>query len=221
MITDMANDSAYRRMDRMYRFQRHFYDVSRKYYLLGRDRLIAEMKINEGDHVLEIGCGTGRNLEILARKYPDTKFYGLDASEEMLRNAEKKRESKALRNLVLAKALAGDFTHSETFDLEDPFDSVFLSYSISMIPEWEDAIENAINNLRNGGSLYIVDFFDQRSMPVWFRKALVAWLKKFHVQYKDDLIPYLKQLEKNGTGKLKVTALYKTYSFIAEFTKTP
>jgi hypothetical protein len=27
-------------MDRMYRFQRHFYDVTRRYYLLGRDQLL-------------------------------------------------------------------------------------------------------------------------------------------------------------------------------------
>lgn len=217
----MASDSAYTKMDRMYRFQRHFYDASRKYYLLGRDRLISEMRISEGDHVLEVGCGTGRNLEILARKYPDTRFYGLDASGEMLRNAEKRKDSKALRNLHLARALADDFSHSETFGLEDPFDSIFFSYSISMIPTWEDALSNSLKNLRAGHSMYIVDFFDQRSMPVWFRKALQAWLKKFHVQYKPDLIPHLKQMERKGAGSLKVTSLYKTYSFIAEFRKTP
>ncbi len=217
----MGKDSAFSRMDRMYRFQRHFYDMSRKYYLLGRDRLISEMRIGEGDHVLEIGCGTGRNLEILARKYPDTKFFGLDASAEMLRNAEKKKESKAIRNLVLSCGLAGDFSHAETFDLEEKFDVVFFSYSISMIPDWEQAIDNALENLRPGCSLYIVDFFDQRSMPAWFRKALQAWLSKFHVQYKPDLLPYFRQLERKGVGRLKLTSLFKTYSFIAEFTKTP
>ncbi|REJ77688.1 MAG: methyltransferase domain-containing protein [Acidobacteria bacterium] len=217
----MGSDSAYSRMDRMYRFQRHFYDASRKYYLLGRDRLISEMRINEGDHVLEVGCGTGRNLEILSKKYPDSRFYGLDASAEMLRNAERKKESKALRNLHLERALADDFSHSDTFDLEDPFDVIFFSYSISMIPTWEKALSNSLKNLRPGHSLWIVDFFDQRAMPIWFRKALQAWLKKFHVQYKPDLIPHLKHLEKNGSGSLKVTSLYKTYSFIAEFEKTP
>lgn len=208
-------------MDRMYRFQRHFYDLSRKYYLLGRDRLISDMRISEGDHILEVGCGTGRNLEILSRKYPDTRFYGLDASSEMLRNAERRKESKALRNMHVVRALAEEYSHSDTFGLEDPFDAIFFSYSISMIPDWESAVENSLRNLRNGCPLYIVDFFDQRSMPAWFRKALVAWLKKFHVQYRPDLLPHLKQLEKSGKGSLKVTPLYKTYSFVAEFTKTP
>jgi S-adenosylmethionine-diacylgycerolhomoserine-N-methlytransferase len=205
----------------MYRFQRHFYDVSRKYYLLGRDRLISEMRVSEGDHVLEVGCGTGRNLEMLCRKYPDTRFYGLDASAEMLRNAERRKASKTLRNMHVTRALAEDFSHQETFDLEDQFDCIFFSYSISMIPDWEGAIANSLENLRHGCPMYIVDFFDQRSMPAWFRKALAAWLKKFHVQYRPDLLPHLKHLEKSGKGSLRVTPLYKTYSFIAEFTKTP
>ena len=208
-------------MDRMYRFQRHFYDASRKYYLLGRDRLISDMRISEGDHVLEVGCGTGRNLEILARRYPDTRFYGLDASAEMLRNAERRKEGKSLRNMHVTRALAEEFSHLDTFDLEDPFDVIFFSYSISMIPEWQAAMENALENLKGGSPVYIVDFFDQRSMPAWFRRALVAWLKKFHVQYRPELIPHLKSLERNGKGSLKITPLYKTYSFIAEFKKTP
>ena len=49
-------------MDRMYRRQRHIYDLSRKFYLLGRDEAIARLRPAPGDKVLEIGCGTGRNL---------------------------------------------------------------------------------------------------------------------------------------------------------------
>ena len=49
-------------MDRLYRRQRHFYDVTRKHYLLGRDRLIDGLAPPSGGRVLEIGCGTARNL---------------------------------------------------------------------------------------------------------------------------------------------------------------
>ena len=57
-------------MDRMYRRQRHIYDLSRKFYLLGRDEAIARLRPAPGDKVLEIGCGTGRNLIKLAQAYP-------------------------------------------------------------------------------------------------------------------------------------------------------
>ena len=57
-------------MDRMYRLQRYFYDITRKYYLLGRDRLLREMDLAPDARVLEIGCGTARNLICLARQRP-------------------------------------------------------------------------------------------------------------------------------------------------------
>ncbi|MHC2296968.1 ubiquinone/menaquinone biosynthesis C-methylase UbiE [Rhizobium mongolense] len=47
-------------MDGMYRYQRHIYDLTRKYYLLGRDRTIRNLDIAEGGTLLEVGCGTGR-----------------------------------------------------------------------------------------------------------------------------------------------------------------
>ncbi len=72
------------RMNRMYRRQRHIYDGTRRYYLLGRDQLISGLKPALGASVLEIGCGTGRNLVSAARLYPDARFFGIDVSTEML-----------------------------------------------------------------------------------------------------------------------------------------
>src|SRR5215813_4815856 len=76
-------------MDRMYRHQRHVYDLSRKYYLLGRDRMIARLAPAPGQSVLEIGCGTGRNLIAAARCYPRACFHGLDVSAAMLATARR------------------------------------------------------------------------------------------------------------------------------------
>ena len=41
------------RMDRMYRYQRHIYDITRKYYLLGRDRMIASLHVPQADGSLK------------------------------------------------------------------------------------------------------------------------------------------------------------------------
>ena len=65
---------ATRRMNRMYRRQRHIYDGTRRYYLLGRDQLISSLQPDAGASVLEIGCGTGRNLVLAGRLYPDARF---------------------------------------------------------------------------------------------------------------------------------------------------
>jgi S-adenosylmethionine-diacylgycerolhomoserine-N-methlytransferase len=210
---------AFENMDRMYRHQRYFYDATRKFYLLGRDKLIAQMDVQPDENVLEVGCGTGRNLIILAHKAPKTNFFGLDASSEMLKTAQAKVAARKIRNLDLKVALADDFTYDGTFNLAEPFDSIYFSYSITMIPPWRESIENALANIKPGHKVYIVDFYDQAKLPKWFQKLLQTWLKKFHVQFWDDLMPHLESLEKEGKIKLKITEVFKRYSFIAEMTK--
>ena len=210
---------AFESMDRMYRHQRYFYDLTRKYYLLGRDRLLADINVQAGENVLEVGCGTGRNLIILARRFPQARFFGLDASAAMLKTAQAKFDAQKLKNIMLQTALADTFDYRETFDLAEPFDTIFFSYSISMIPVWRESIQNALANLKSGRSFYIVDFYDQKDLPRWFQKILKGWLKKFHVQFWGDLMPYLEDLEKQGVGKLKINSVARRYAFIAEFKK--
>ncbi len=72
-------------MDRVYRHQRHFYDATRKYYLLGRDPMIAGLNPPEQGSILEIGCGTGRNLVLAGEAYPKTSLYGIDISQRNAR----------------------------------------------------------------------------------------------------------------------------------------
>lgn len=209
--------TAFEKMDAMYRHQRYFYDATRKFYLLGRDQLIKQLDVQPLEHILEVGCGTGRNLIKLARDYPETNFYGLDASSSMLVTASSKLHATGLRNVSLETGLADDFEHKATFELDVPFDSIFFSYSISMIPTWKESLSRALTNLRPGGSLYIVDFYDQRELPGWFRMALKGWLRRFHVQFWGDLIPHLFDMDRNGLGNLEITPVARRYAFIAKF----
>jgi S-adenosylmethionine-diacylgycerolhomoserine-N-methlytransferase len=114
-------------------------------------------------------------------------------------------------------ALADNFDHQRTFGLEAKFDSIFFSYSISMIPPWRESIENALANLKPGGTLYIVDFYDQLDLPRWFRVLLKGWLRQFHVQFWGELIPFLYDLDRSGKGRLKIESVARRYAFIATF----
>lgn len=211
--------SPFEAMDSMYRMQRYFYDLTRRYYLLGRDQLLDEMDIRPGDSVLEVGCGTARNLIILGRRHSDLKLFGLDASSAMLETARSKVAAAELKNIALKTALADDFTSDGTFGLAAPFDKIFFSYSISMIPPWRESIDNALRNLKQGGELSIVDFYDQAGLPKPFRILLKWWLSKFHVQFWPDLMPHLNGLAEKGVVSLRIDPLFGRYSFIARMKK--
>ncbi len=207
-------------MDSIYRYQRYIYDFTRKYYLFGRDSLIREMEIKSGDCILEMGCGTARNLIALAKIHPNAVFYGLDASQEMLRTAEKKIARKNLDNqIILCNCLAEDVHYSRNFNLEEPFDCVFFSYCLSMVPSWNDAIHAALSNLKPGGYLYIVDFWDQAGLPFWFQRLLQSWLNLFHVKYKPELLFYLQSLHHDQFEYVKIDSILARYAFKAKFIK--
>jgi S-adenosylmethionine-diacylgycerolhomoserine-N-methlytransferase len=123
-------------MDRIYRRQRHLYDFTRKYYLLGRDRLIERLAPPAGCRVLEIGCGTARNLVTAAHTWRDVQFFGIDISAEMLEAARRLVERAGLApDIRLARADATTFDPALIFGVPG-FSRIFVSYSLSMMPGW-------------------------------------------------------------------------------------
>ncbi|MEL6738355.1 MAG: class I SAM-dependent methyltransferase [Pseudomonadota bacterium] len=169
-------------MDSVYKGQRHIYDWTRKYYLFGRDTLIEGLNARAGMRVLEIACGTGRNMAKTRERWPGVKLYGLDISEEMLKNARKALGEDA----VLGAGDACSFDAAELLG-EEGFDRIILSYSLSMIPDWEGALDHAAAQLAPGGELHVVDFGDLSGLPGAFEKGLHAWLAKFHVETRSAL----------------------------------
>ncbi|MBZ9803749.1 MULTISPECIES: class I SAM-dependent methyltransferase [unclassified Mesorhizobium] len=202
-------------MDGVYRWQRHIYDLTRKYYLLGRDRLIAGLDVPPGGTVLELGCGTGRNIILAARAYPDARFFGLDISAEMLETAGKAIDREGLSDrVVLARGDATDFAAKALFG-KASFDRVFVSYSLSMIPGWEKTVSAALAALTPTGSLHVVDFGQQEGLPGWFRALLRGWLKKFHVTPRESLRDGLESEAERASATFRFRTLYRGYAWLA------
>ena len=206
------------RMNRMYRRQRHIYDGTRRYYLLGRDRLIANLKPEAGANVLEIGCGTGRNLVLAARRFPAARWFGIDVSTEMLTSAITAIARRGLASRI--KVAHGDAT---AFDPEllfgiPSFDHIMISYSLSMIPNWTGVLEAAISRLKPGGRLHIVDFGRQERLPGIARALLLRWLKLFDVTPRDDLERVLSAMAAASGAELKFERPFRGYAQYAVLT---
>lgn len=203
-------------MDAMYRVQRHFYDVTRKHYLLGRDTLIRNLHVPDGGTVLEIGCGTARNLVCVARAYPSVRCFGVDISAAMLKTA---RATIARNGLQARVRLAqGDATTLNTdvlFEVRQ-FDRVVISYALSMIPDWETVLLQAMLLLKPDGAVHIADFGDQAGLPRWFGAALRSWLRKFSVVPRLDLGDRASDIAQPLGCRVRSRPLYRGYAVLTE-----
>ncbi|CAO1654571.1 class I SAM-dependent methyltransferase [Parasphingorhabdus sp. NYA22] len=213
ILRKRASDRHADLMDRVYRSQSGIYDLTRKYYLLGRDQLIEALQPPAGGRVLEIGCGTARNLVQAARMWPDAEFYGFDISSEML---------KAARKNLVQSGMAERITLFQG-DAENPalampatvrtFDRIFLSFCLSMIPDWQGAIRQAVTLLEPGGELHIVDFGQSEKLPPPFRWILQQWLALFHVEPRKYLRRFLDEIDCETGTRSEFIPQYRGYSW--------
>ena len=205
-------------MDGIYRWERHVYDPLRRLFLPGRDRLLERLAAASPDRVLELGCGTARNLIRLHRRLPEARLYGLDASTSMLETAAAKlRRWGMARRVELCLGLAEDFDRRRAFGLDEPFDAVFLSYSLTMMSSWRRALETALANLRPRGRLYVVDFLDQAGWPAASRRSLQALLARYHVRYHPAMLAHLRRLAAARSARLDVEPILCRYAFVATY----
>ncbi len=139
------------RLQAFYAPQAERYDAFRERLLHGRDDLIERLEIGDGMRVVELGCGTGSSLDRmgpLASRCASIQL--VDLCPALLAVARKR--AAARHNVDVIEADAARWQPAV------PVDRVFLSYALTMIPDWEGVIDNAVRMLKPGGRLGVVDF---------------------------------------------------------------
>ncbi|MDB5360868.1 MAG: methyltransferase small domain protein [Rhodospirillales bacterium] len=214
MVEMVVAEDAARRMDTMYRYQRHIYDLTRKFYLLGRDRLLTRLPIKPGASVLEMGCGTGRNLVKLGHMVPDARLHGVDVAGVMIDTAARALDRAGLAHRVrLAQAGGQGFDPETAFGLAR-FDVIYFSYVLSMIPDWRPVVDRALEQLAPGGILAVVDFGDQQRAPRWRRRLLLGWLRLFDVHPRAEIERDLRTLAAGQDGLALDENLFDGYAYL-------
>ncbi|UJR81943.1 class I SAM-dependent methyltransferase [Sandaracinus amylolyticus] len=174
IVSPVSRDDHKRFLDAYYGWARDVYDVTRRYYLLGRDRVIDQLLREPWNRLVEIGPGTGRNLRKLHAERPVALYGGIEASSAMLERARARCPW-----AIFEEGFAEDAEYREL--LGAPPDRVLVSYTLSMVQDVERAIENAREMVSPRGEIVVVDFGDLRGLRGPLAPALRAWLEAFHV----------------------------------------
>lgn len=168
-------------LERYYQFHSRIYDATRWSFLFGREEVLRRVArvASHPRRILEVGCGTGRNLVSLRRRFPHAHITGVDLSEQMLAIAAGKvRDGQT--------ALLRRSYSAPVHEPDEPFDLILFSYALSMFnPGWEQALNAAHEDLRPGGCVAVVDFSHTRF--AWFRR----WMGVNHVRMESHLWPRL------------------------------
>ena len=147
------------RLKTFYAPQAHAYDAFRERLLQGRQALIERLELPRNGRVVELGCGTGRNIEFFGDRIGELASVELvDLCAPLLDRAR----DRAARWPSIVSVVEAD---AERYRPSHPVDCVYLSYSLSMTANWKRTIFNAVRMLRPGGTLGVVDFFVSEAQP--------------------------------------------------------
>jgi len=114
----------------------------------------------------------------------------------------------------LAYADAADFDPQALFGRRE-FDRIFISYAVSMIPQWQEVIREAVTHLTPGGALHIVDFGDLKDLPGFTRTALYKWLEWYHVTPRNNLFDVADTIAAQGGCSSEARRLYRGFAWIS------
>lgn len=183
------------RLESFYSGQAGAYDDFRKRLLKGRQELWNAIAAPPGAVWIDMGGGTGANLEYFSGRIGDLKkVYVVDLSRSLLEVAGRRVAERGWTNIETVEADATTYRPPE-----GQADVVTFSYSLTMIPDWFAAIEHAKSILRPGGLIGVVDFYVSRKYPAdglrrhrWFtRNFWPAWFGNDNVFPSADHVPFL------------------------------
>ena len=198
----------HRALQRYYRLHAGIYDLTRWSFLWGREALVRQVAVRfTPSSILEVGCGTGKNLAHLGRLFPRAQLWGVDLSADMLAVARKKFQGRAHPLTLIQAAYDRPVAEKPYFDL------VVFSYALSMFnPGWEQALTAANQDLAPGGVIAVVDFHDSNS-PIFKH-----WMGLNHVRLDGHLLPALKSHfpQHEATIRTAYAGMWSYFLFIGQ-----
>lgn len=142
-------------------------------------RLIAQARIQPGQRVLDLGCGTGTLMVMIKQKVPDAEVVGVDGDPGVLAIARGKAATAAV-TLQFDRGMAVHLPYRDA-----SFDRVMTSLVLHHLTRANKvrALREAYRVLRSGGELHIADF----GAPHDPLMMLVSWIVRWFEQTADNI----------------------------------
>ena len=158
-----------------------------------RRRAVSRLDLKPGARVLEVGCGTGRNLAHLVQAVgAQGHVYGVDLSEGMLQEARELAAKADWHNVTLIQADAACYA------LPELVDGVIFSLSYAVIPKHREALRRAWEHLRPGGYAVIMDARLPSGLLGKLLRPFVVWTSRATVLGNPDIRPWDELRELTG-----------------------
>ena len=124
-------------------------------------------KLEEGETLIDLGCGAGKDIFLTRIKYPHSgTLYGLDRLEEMVSKAEKMRDMKKFKNIEFKQGTLTEIPFSS-----DSIDKAISNCVINLEPEKQEVYNEIYRILKEGGKFYISDIMLKKELPEEWRKS--------------------------------------------------
>lgn len=182
------------RLESFYSKQAEGYDDFRRRLLQGRKEMWEALPVIDGARAVDMGGGTGANLEFLGDRIQKFEQMTLvDLSGSLLKVAQQRIAARGWTNVNTVEADATAWMPPQ------PVDIVTFSYSLTMIPDWFAAMDQARRMLKPGGLIGVVDFYVSRKYPdpgkvkhSWLTSTFwPGWFRMDNVFPSPDHVPYL------------------------------
>ena len=118
---------------------------------------VLDQCINDNNVVLDIGCGTGANCILLGKRYQNARIVGIDINPDFLGYAERKISDAGIKNVKLIRQDITGCTRESIS--KDRIDIAICILGLSVITDWEKAIERIFAILDPGGNFIVFDLY--------------------------------------------------------------
>lgn len=161
------------------------YDLNNRVHSVWQDQAwrrhaVKTARVQKGDVVADIACGTGDLSEAFARRSPAKEVIGIDFTAEMLDIARYKRDQKQDRKQAVFNGTPIRYEQGDAQNLQladASVDILSIAFGIRNVQDPTRAIAEFARVLKPGGRLVILEFDTPRFPPVrWFNNWYAGWL---------------------------------------------